>query len=256
VSATDSLNTLVTGAIWRAEQLEEHQISSAPLAWAEVSALEEKLATILPVSVPEGRIARRGAVRAALKARDYIRADALAERYLAERGAPKTLRVALGELLKEDTRNLAGQTRYEPLLGPDHATIGASIVILGDLSGEEDLVIEGRVEGKVDLKQNNVTVAKTGKVKAGVSGRVVIVEGEVSGNVFAREQAILRQSGAINGNIQAPRVILEEGSRFKGSIDMETPKKLDGPNRDRELQPEPGRLDANRAQAARVKAGA
>src|SRR3954468_9109007 len=138
----------------------------------------------------------------------------------------------------------------------ERATIGPSIFIKGDLSGEEDLVIEGRVEGKVDLKQNNVTVAKTGKVKAGVSGRVVIVEGEVSGNVFAREQAILRQSGAINGNIQAPRVILEEGSRFKGSIDMETPKKLDGPNRDRELQPEPGRLDANRAQAARVKAGA
>ena len=104
------------------------------------------------------------------------------------------------------------------------ATIGPSIFIKGDLSGEEDLVIEGRVEGKVDLKQNNVTIGKNGKVRADVFGRVVTVEGEVVGNVFAREQALLRQSGEIRGNITAPRVVLEDGSRFKGSIDMEAPK--------------------------------
>jgi len=106
----------------------------------------------------------------------------------------------------------------------ERATIGPSIFIKGDLSGEEDLVIEGRVEGRVDLKQNNVTVGKNGRVKADVFGKVVVVEGEVDGNVFAREQAILRQSGSICGNITAPRVILEDGSRFKGSIDMEPPK--------------------------------
>lgn len=144
----------------------------------------------------------------------------------------------------------------EPPRRTDCATIGASIFIKGDLSGEEDLVIEGRVEGKVDLKQNNVTVGKNGKVKADVHGRVVIIEGEVTGNVFAREQAILRQSGGINGNIQAPRVVLEDGSRFKGSIDMEAPKDLGGPSRDREPRPEPGNLSANRAEVAGVKAGA
>ena len=68
-----------------------------------------------------------------------------------------------------------------------NATIGPSIFIKGDLSGEEDLVIEGRVEGKVDLKQNNVTVGKNGRVRADVFGKVVIIEGEVDGNVFARE---------------------------------------------------------------------
>ncbi|HEV2851520.1 MAG TPA: polymer-forming cytoskeletal protein [Thermoanaerobaculia bacterium] len=109
-----------------------------------------------------------------------------------------------------------------------NATIGPSIFIKGDLSGEEDLLIEGRVEGKVDLKQNNVTVGKNGRVKADIFSRVVTVEGEVDGNVFAREQAILRQSGAIRGNITAPRVILEDGSRFKGSIDMEPPKENAG----------------------------
>ncbi len=111
-----------------------------------------------------------------------------------------------------------------PRRSSDRATIGPSIFIKGDLSGEEDLVIEGRVEGKVDLKQNNVTVGKNGRVKADIFGRVVIIEGEVDGNVFAREQAILRQAGAIRGNITAPRVVLEDGSRFKGSIDMEAPK--------------------------------
>lgn len=103
----------------------------------------------------------------------------------------------------------------------ERATIGPSIFIKGDLSGDEDLVIEGRVEGKVDLKQNNVTVGRNGRVKADVLGRVVTVEGEVDGNVFAQEQAIVRQSGAVRGNITSPRVVLEDGSRFKGSIDME-----------------------------------
>src|SRR3954468_18441308 len=132
----------------------------------------------------------------------------------------------------------------------ERATIGPSIFIKGDLSGEEDLVIEGRVEGRVDLKQNNVTVGKNGRVKADVFGKVVVVEGEVTGNVFAREQAILRQSGAISGNITAPRVILEDGSRFKGSIDMEAPKETGGGSSrhsDRE---------ANRPEATGVKATA
>ena len=109
----------------------------------------------------------------------------------------------------------------EPKRASDRATIGPSIIIKGDLSGGEDLVIEGRVEGKVDLKQHNVTVGRSGRVKADIYGKVVIIEGEVDGNVFAQEQAILRQAGAIRGNITAPRVILEDGSRFKGSIDME-----------------------------------
>lgn len=109
----------------------------------------------------------------------------------------------------------------EPARRGERATIGPSIFIKGDLTGDEDLVIEGRVEGKVDLKQNNVTIGRNGRVKADVFGRVVTVEGEVDGNVVAHEQALLRQSGAIRGNITAPRVVLEDGSRFRGSIDME-----------------------------------
>jgi cytoskeletal protein CcmA (bactofilin family) len=117
-------------------------------------------------------------------------------------------------------RPAAAAAASEPRRG-DRATIGPSIFIKGDLTGDEDLVIEGKVEGKVDLKQNNVTVGKSGRVKADIFGRMVTVEGEVDGNVFAQEAAILRQSGGLRGNISAPRVTLEDGSRFKGSIDME-----------------------------------
>jgi cytoskeletal protein CcmA (bactofilin family) len=145
-----------------------------------------------------------------------------------------------------------------PRRSGDRATIGPSIFIKGDLSGEEDLVIEGRVEGKVDLKQNNVTVGKNGRVKADIFGRVVTIEGEVDGNVFAREQAILRQAGAIRGNITAPRVILEDGSRFKGSIDMDSPKEnasgssysRQDRDRDRSEQREQNRPEAVGAKAS------
>ena len=127
-----------------------------------------------------------------------------------------------------------------PRRSGDKATIGPSIFIKGDLTGDEDLVIEGRVEGRVDLKQNNVTVGRNGKVKADVFGRVVIVEGEVDGNVFAQEQAILKQSGAIRGNITAPRVVLEDGSRFKGTIDMEPKERHAGAQQAQQVYQAPG----------------
>jgi len=101
------------------------------------------------------------------------------------------------------------------------ATIGPSITIKGDLSGEEDLIIQGRVEGKIDLKQNNITIGKNGRVKADVYGKVISIEGEVEGNLYGQDQIVVRSSGNVRGNITAPRVALEDGSRFKGSIDME-----------------------------------
>jgi hypothetical protein len=109
---TDALNTLVSGAIWRAEQLEARGIRSALQAWAEVSSLEEELAKALPLSESEGRIARRGAVRAALKAGDYARAHTLAEGYIAEEAAPKSLKAALREILKEDSQAMASGFQY------------------------------------------------------------------------------------------------------------------------------------------------
>jgi cytoskeletal protein CcmA (bactofilin family) len=105
--------------------------------------------------------------------------------------------------------------------GGERAIIGPSISIQGDVTGEEDLVVQGRVEGKIDLKQHNVTIGKDGRVKADIFGRLIQVEGEVRGNLFGDEQIVVAGSGQVEGNITAPRVTLEDGCRFKGSIDME-----------------------------------
>jgi len=86
---SEALNALVTSAIWRAQQLEAFGVGSASQAWAEVSSVEEELAKRFPISQGEGRIARRGAVRAALKAGDYTRAQELADCYANEKVLPK-----------------------------------------------------------------------------------------------------------------------------------------------------------------------
>lgn len=110
--SNEALNTLVTSAIWRAQRLEEHGIGSASQAWAEVSFVEEELAKTFRISEAEGRIARRGAVRAALKADDYKRAQELSDYYANEKGATKTLKAALREMLAEDAREMESRFRF------------------------------------------------------------------------------------------------------------------------------------------------
>ena len=102
------------------------------------------------------------------------------------------------------------------------ATIGPSITINGDLTGGEDLLIQGKIDGKIMLEKNNVTVGKEGRVRADIHGRSVRVEGEVRGNLYGTEEIVIRASGQVHGNLTAPRVTLENGSSFKGSIDMES----------------------------------
>ena len=121
--------------------------------------------------------------------------------------------------------------------------IGPSITIRGDLTGQEDLQVEGRVEGKIDLKQNLVTVGAQGRVKADIYGRLIEVEGEVEGNLFGQEQVIVRRSGSVRGNITAPRVSLEDGANFKGTIDMDpkaNQRKAQGAKQG-QVNPGPGR---------------
>ncbi len=110
--------------------------------------------------------------------------------------------------------------RSQPPPGRDRAVIGPSIEIKGSLSGGEDLLIEGRVEGKIEVAQHTVTIGTSGNIKAEVRGRNIIVMGEVEGDLSGSEQIVLRQSSTVRGNLVAPRVSLEDGANFKGSIDM------------------------------------
>jgi cytoskeletal protein CcmA (bactofilin family) len=99
--------------------------------------------------------------------------------------------------------------------------IGKSVVIKGELSGSEDLTIEGQVEGKIELRQNVLTIGANGKIKAQVFAKAVIIFGEVTGNVTATEKVDIRDNGSVDGDITSPRVAIAEGAHFRGSIDMQ-----------------------------------
>jgi cytoskeletal protein CcmA (bactofilin family) len=99
--------------------------------------------------------------------------------------------------------------------------IGKSVVIKGELSGSEDLVIEGQVEGKVELRQNILTIGPNGKIKAQIFAKSVVVLGEVVGNITASEKVDIRDNGSVDGDLVSPRVAIAEGAHFRGSIDMQ-----------------------------------
>ena len=103
------------------------------------------------------------------------------------------------------------------------AGIGASITIVGDVSGDEDLTILGRLEGKIELPKHSVTIGQGGRVKADINAKSVSVAGEMTGNVVASEQIVIRKTATMLGNLAAPRVGLEDGCRFRGSVEMEAP---------------------------------
>ncbi len=99
--------------------------------------------------------------------------------------------------------------------------IGKSVLIKGELNGNEDVFIEGQVEGKVELRHHILTVGPNGKLKANVFARQVVVLGEVVGNITASEKVAIRDDGAVDGDLISPRVAIAEGAHFRGSIDMQ-----------------------------------
>ena len=99
--------------------------------------------------------------------------------------------------------------------------IGKSVIIKGELSGSEDLAIEGQVEGKIELRQNILTIGANGKIKAQIFAKQVIVFGEVIGNITASEKVDIRDNGSVDGDLTSPRVAIAEGAHFRGSIDMQ-----------------------------------
>ncbi len=104
------------------------------------------------------------------------------------------------------------------------AVIGASLELQGELAGNEDLLIEGRVQGRIQLAQHAVAVGAKGRVSAAVHARMIAIEGEVDGNLVAEELIVLKKSARVRGDLVAPRVVIEDGARFKGTIDMDPTK--------------------------------
>ena len=103
----------------------------------------------------------------------------------------------------------------------DVVNIGKSVLIKGELSGSEDLTVEGQVEGRIELEQHVLTVGPHGRIRAQIFAKVVVVLGEVVGNIKASDKVWIRDTGAVEGDIVAPRVAIAEGARFRGKIDMQ-----------------------------------
>lgn len=99
--------------------------------------------------------------------------------------------------------------------------IGPSIQIKGELQGDEDLTIDGRVEGKIELREHNLTIGPNGKIKADLHAKTIVIAGEVSGHAFAAERVEIAPTGRLVGDIHSPRITIADGAHFKGSVDME-----------------------------------
>ena len=100
------------------------------------------------------------------------------------------------------------------------ANIGKSITIKGDLSGNEDLQIDGSVEGRIDLPNNQLTIGAEGRVKAEVHAKSVIVIGHVTGNLSAADRIHVEATGIVDGDVKSPRLVIQEGAMLNGAVEM------------------------------------
>jgi cytoskeletal protein CcmA (bactofilin family) len=100
------------------------------------------------------------------------------------------------------------------------AMIGENVFITGQIFAKEDLIIDGQIDGTIELLENKLTIGKNGKVKAHIKAREVTVMGAVQGNVDATDKIELRRDAHLVGDIRAARIAIEDGAMFKGSIDI------------------------------------
>lgn len=121
-----------------------------------------------------------------------------------------------------------------PVGGPAH--LGRSVLIKGEVTGSEDLYVDGTVEGTIQLPGSNLIVGPNGRVRAGIHARGVIIEGKVDGDIEASERVELKKTAVLMGSIVTQRVVIEDGAYFKGAVDV---KKAAVPAPPVQAQPRP-----------------
>jgi cytoskeletal protein CcmA (bactofilin family) len=102
----------------------------------------------------------------------------------------------------------------------DVGHIGKSVQIKGELTGSEDLYLDGSIEGTIDLRDHSLIIGPNGKIKAGITARDLVVHGRVEGNVTATGRVELRKSCTLIGDVSTQRIVIEDGAFFKGAIDI------------------------------------
>jgi len=128
-----------------------------------------------------------------------------------------------------------GQTR--PIRSKNVSVIGPTLVFKGELSADEDLVIEGRIEGTIAHHKKNLTVGKQGRVNADIHASSVIIEGRLVGDIHSEGVVSLANGADVRGNIFCGRIVMEDGARFKGKIDMGEPAKIEVPKEPVQAKP-------------------
>ena len=103
----------------------------------------------------------------------------------------------------------------------EFAHIGKSVIIKGELSGSEDLYIDGQVEGSIELRNNSLTIGPNGQVKANVNAKGVTIQGKLEGNINASDRLELRKSAITVGDISTQRITIEDGAYFKGKVNVQ-----------------------------------
>ena len=99
-------------------------------------------------------------------------------------------------------------------------TIGQGVVVKGEVKGGEDLLVDGKVDGTIELPEHTLTVGSTGMVTAQLSAKSVVVLGKVNGNIRASEQVRIGEAGLVEGAVSAPRLVMADGAQLQGRVDM------------------------------------
>ena len=114
----------------------------------------------------------------------------------------------------------------QPIRSRNVSVIGPTLSFRGELSADEDLVIEGTIEGTIAHHKKNLTVGSQGHVKADIHASSVIIEGELDGDIHSDGLVSLAKGSVVNGNISCARIVMQDGATFNGKIDMSVPTKL------------------------------
>jgi cytoskeletal protein CcmA (bactofilin family) len=125
------------------------------------------------------------------------------------------------ESLITKMKNADAMSPSEPTRDPESAWLGSNLRVKGDISGTEDLLIDGSVEGRIELGEQKLTVGAAAKLTADINAREVVVCGYVKGNIHATRKIEIKKSGSVHGDLTTARILIEDGAEFKGSIEID-----------------------------------
>jgi cytoskeletal protein CcmA (bactofilin family) len=129
----------------------------------------------------------------------------------------------------------------------EQATIGRTLFIKGEVSGTEALYIDGRIEGKISLPDNRVTIGRNGSVQANITAREVVVMGKVSGNIECSDRVDIRSEGSVTGDVSTVRISVEDGAVLKGGIEVRSSER-----KQNQTQSQPKAAEAQKVEPAKA----